>query len=119
MPDVALDPILTEVIGSLLLSVSEEMGVTLIKTAYSPNIKERADCSTCIFDRTGQVIAQAPRIPLHLGSMLGTVEEVIRHHPVGTIRPGDMFFANDPYTGGGTHLPDRSEERRVGKECRL
>ncbi|MBI3965140.1 MAG: hydantoinase B/oxoprolinase family protein [Chloroflexi bacterium] len=106
MSQPTLDPITTEVIGSLLMSVSEEMGATLIKTAYSPNIKERADCSTCVFDGRGQVIAQAQRIPIHLGSMLGTVEEIIRLHPVETIQPGDMFLANDPYTGGGTHLPD-------------
>jgi N-methylhydantoinase B len=102
----AIDPITAEVIGSYLATVSEEMGATLVKTAFSPNIKERGDCSTAIFDIKGQTVAQAPRIPIHLGSMLGLVQEVVRHYPLDTLRPGDMFIANDPYTGGGTHLPD-------------
>lgn len=101
-----LDPVTTEVIGSLVMAVAEEMGATLIKTAYSPNIKERADCSTAIFDAAGQVIAQAPRIPIHLGSMLGTVEEIVKRHPLDSLRPGDVIIANDPYNGGGSHLPD-------------
>jgi N-methylhydantoinase B len=101
-----LDPVTTEVIGSLVMAVAEEMGATLIKTGYSPNIKERADCSTAIFDASGQVIAQAPRIPIHLGSMLGTVAEIVKRHPLHTLRPGDVIVANDPYNGGGSHLPD-------------
>ena len=103
-----MDPITTEVIGNLLMAVAEEMGATLIKTAYSPNIKARNDCSTAVFDRRGQVIAQAHRIPIHLGSMLGLLEEVLRRFPLASMRPGDMFLANDPYTGGGQHLPDIS-----------
>lgn len=101
-----LDPITTQVISSLVLSVSEEVGATLMRTAYSSNIKDRADFSTAIFDSKGQVIAQAQRIPMHLGSMLGTVQELIRRHPIGSLKEGDMFIANDPYGGGGTHLPD-------------
>lgn len=101
-----IDPITAEVIGSFFLAVAEEMGATLVKTAYSPNIKERGDCSTAIFDAAGQTVAQAPRIPIHLGSMLGLVDEVRRRYPADQIRPGDMFLANDPYSGGGTHLPD-------------
>lgn len=101
-----LDPITVQVIGSLVLSISEEMGATLMKTAYSPNIKERADRSTAIFDPRGQVIAQAQLIPMHLGSMIGAVDELIKRHPAHTMKPGDMFMANDPYSGGGHHLPD-------------
>ena len=101
-----LDPITTQVIGNLILSIAEEMGATLMKTAYSPNIKERGDRSTAIFDASGQVIAQAQLIPTHLGSMLGAVHEVIKRHPVATLKAGDMFIANDPYNGGGHHLPD-------------
>jgi N-methylhydantoinase B len=101
-----IDPITAEVIGSFFMAVAEEMGATLVKTAYSPNIKERGDCSTAIFDAGGQTVAQAPRIPIHLGSMLGLVDEVRRRYPPEEIRAGDMFVANDPYTGGGTHLPD-------------
>jgi N-methylhydantoinase B len=99
-----VDPITAEVIGSALAAVAEEMGVTLVRTAFSPNIKERGDCSTAIFDAAGHTAAQAPRIPIHLGSMLGLVAEVLRRYP--SIGPGDVFMANDPYTGGGTHLPD-------------
>jgi N-methylhydantoinase B len=100
------DPITVEVIGSLVMAVAEEMGVALIKTAFSPNIKERGDCSTAIFDATGQVVAQAPRIPIHLGSMLGTIEEIVRRHPLESMAPGDVIIANDPYFGGGSQLPD-------------
>ena len=101
-----VDPITAEVISRHLLSLSEEMGATLIRTSFSPNIKERNDCSTAIFDARGRVIAQAHRVPIHLGSMIGAVEAIKRRFPEDTIRPGDMFLANDPYSGGGSHLPD-------------
>src|SRR5207249_4195622 len=78
----------------------------LIRASYSSNIKERRDCSTAIFDARGQVIAQAEHIPMHLGSLLGTVEGILRRYPLGDLAPGDMFIVNDPYAGGGTHLPD-------------
>src|SRR5690606_7111765 len=81
------------------------MGQTLIRSAFSPNIKERRDCSTALFDARGRVIAQAEHIPIHLGSLLGVVAAV-RERFGGDIRPGDVFMANDPYSGGGTHLPD-------------
>jgi N-methylhydantoinase B len=101
-----VDRITLEVIGSALLSIAEEMGTALIKASYSSNIKERWDCSTAIFDRDGQVIAQAEHIPMHLGSLLGIVGEINRRYPPDRLQPGDVFAANDPYTGGGTHLPD-------------
>jgi N-methylhydantoinase B len=100
------DPILTEVVARSLTLASEEMGATLIALAFSPNIKERWDCSSAIFDTTGNVIAQANRVPLHLGSMIGAVEALREKYPLERIQPGDMFLANDPYSGGGTHLPD-------------
>ncbi len=102
----AVDPITAEVISRHLLSISEEMGATLIRTSFSPNIKERNDCSTAIFDADGRVIAQAHRVPIHLGSMIGAIEAIKKRFPQDTIRPGDMFLANDPYSGGGSHLPD-------------
>lgn len=102
----AIDSITAEVISRHLLSISEEMAATLIRTSFSPNIKERADCSTAIFDRHGRVIAQAQRVPIHLGSMIGAVDAVKQRFPLEEIRPGDMFVANDPYSGGGSHLPD-------------
>jgi N-methylhydantoinase B len=101
-----VDPIRAEVVARFLLAIAEEMGATLMRTAFSPNIKERADCSTAIFDRAGQVIALAQRVPIHLGSMVGAVDEILKRYPESQIRPGDMFIANDPYNGGGTHLPD-------------
>ena len=101
-----MDRITLEVIGSTLLTVAEEMGSALIRASYSTNIKERRDCSTAIFDARGRVIAQAEHIPMHLGSLLGSVEEILRRYPVGDLAPGDMFIVNDPYAGGGTHLPD-------------
>jgi N-methylhydantoinase B len=101
-----IDPIKSEVIARFLLATAEEMGATLMRTAFSPNIKERADCSTAIFDAQGEVIALAQRVPIHLGSMVGAVAEILKRFPAKDIRPGDMFAANDPYNGGGTHLPD-------------
>ena len=101
-----MDRIVLDVVGAALLSVAEEMGTALIKASYSSNIKERWDCSTALFDAKGQVIAQAEHIPLHLGSLLGVVSEVLRRYPPERLAPGDVFVANDPYAGGGTHLPD-------------
>ncbi|GAA4186095.1 hydantoinase B/oxoprolinase family protein [Gryllotalpicola kribbensis] len=101
-----LDPITTEVIGSALFAITEEMSGALMRTAYSPNIRERGDCSTGLFDAEGRVLAQSQRLPLHMGSLLGSVQAVHRAHPADTLRPGDMFVANDPYHGGGSHLPD-------------
>ncbi len=102
----AVDPITAEVVSRHLLAVAEEMAVTLIRTAFSPNIKERADCSSAVFDKDGQVVAQAHRVPIHLGSMIGAIDELKQRFGSADIRPGDMFIANDPYSGGGSHLPD-------------
>ena len=106
-PDLShVDAITLEILSNRLLSVAEEMGAVLIRTAYSTNIKERRDCSTAVFDAQGQMVAQAEQIPMHLGSLLGSVEALLRKHPQSDLHPGDMFIANDPYSGGGTHLPD-------------
>ncbi len=104
--DRPVDRVTLEVIGAALLTIAEEMGVALIKSSYSTNIKERQDCSTAIFDATGEVIAQAEHIPMHLGSLLGVVREILARYPAAALAPGDVFVSNDPYTGGGTHLPD-------------
>lgn len=114
-----VDPVTVEIIGNLLLSVAEEMGATLVKTAVSTNIKERKDCSTAVFDARGKMVAQAEHIPMHLGSMLGIVEEILKKYPLADILPGDMFIANDPYAGGGTHLPDITTAAPVFAEGRL
>src|SRR5690625_2673357 len=102
----SVDPIMIEVLSNALLSIAEEMGVTLVQTSYSTNIKERKYSSTAIFNEKGETIAQAAAIPIHLGSMLGICKEILDKFPIDDIHPGDMFIANDPYNGGGTHLPD-------------
>jgi len=101
-----LDPITTEVIARHVLAAAEEMGAVLMRSAFSPNIKERNDCSTAVFDAAGEVVAQAEHIAIHLGSMIGAVDAIKARFDVRDIRPGDMFLANDPYNGGGSHLPD-------------
>ena len=106
-----VDPIKAEVVARHLIAISEEMGVTLLRTAFSPNIKERADCSTAIFDARGQVVALAQRVPIHLGSMVGVVEALHKRYDVDDIQPGDMFVANDPYHGGA---PGPSNSLRKG-----
>ncbi len=102
----ALDPITVEVIGSALLSITEEMGEALVRASYSTNIKERRDCSTALFDTRGNTLCQAEHIPMHLGSFIGILPHVLKRHPVEQMRPGDVFIGNDAYEGGGTHLPD-------------
>jgi len=87
---------------SLFASCAEEMGVTLMRTAHSPNIKERLDHSCAVFDGAGRLVAQAAHIPVHLGSLPGAVEAALR---IGPFRPGDVVLLNDPFAGG-THLPD-------------
>src|SRR5438128_217566 len=103
---VSLDPITVEVIGAALSSIVEEAGEALIRASYSTNIKERRDCSTALFDLQGRTLCQAEHIPMHLGSFIGIVAHVVKHHPIADMRPGDVFIGNDAYAGGGTHLPD-------------
>ncbi|MGW5937006.1 hydantoinase B/oxoprolinase family protein [Streptomyces celluloflavus] len=98
------DPVLLEVFNSLFMAVAEQMGVRLENTAHSVNIKERLDFSCALFDADGNLIANAPHIPVHLGSMGESIKEVLRRR-AGELRPGDVYAVNDPYHGG-THLPD-------------
>jgi N-methylhydantoinase B len=114
-----VDAVTIEIVGNLLLSIAEEMGVALIKSAYSSNIKERRDISTAVFDPEGNMIAQAEHVAMHLGSLLGIVKEVYKKHSVADIQPGDMFMGNDPYNGGGTHLPDITVVAPVFAERKL
>jgi N-methylhydantoinase B len=95
-----------EVLQNHLLAAAEEMGIVLIRAAYSPNIKERRDSSTAILDADGHVVAQAAHIPMHLSSMMALAEALFRVYPRETLRPGDMFIGNDPYTAAGSHLND-------------
>ncbi|MCY1207668.1 Hydantoinase B/oxoprolinase [compost metagenome] len=98
------DPVMLEVFNNLFMSIAEQMGLRLQQTAHSVNIKERLDFSCALFDRDGNLIANAPHIPVHLGSMGESVRAVIRTNG-DSLRPGDAFAINDPYKGG-THLPD-------------
>ncbi len=98
------DPILLEIFNNLFMSIAEQMGATLANTAYSVNIKERLDFSCAIFDKGGNLVANAPHMPVHLGSMSESIQTVIRERG-DTIKPGDVYALNAPYNGG-THLPD-------------
>jgi 5-oxoprolinase (ATP-hydrolysing) len=98
------DPVLLEVFSNLFMAVAEQMGERLRSTAHSVNIKERLDFSCAVFDSGGGLIANAPHIPVHLGSMGESIKTVIERNQ-GRMRPGDVFALNDPYHGG-THLPD-------------
>jgi 5-oxoprolinase (ATP-hydrolysing) len=98
------DPIMLEVFNNLFMSIAEQMGVALQNTAYSVNIKERLDFSCAVFDPTGTLVANAPHMPVHLGSMDRAVETIIRENK-GRIKPGDSYLINAPYNGG-THIPD-------------
>ncbi|MCB1505555.1 MAG: hydantoinase B/oxoprolinase family protein [Hyphomicrobiaceae bacterium] len=98
------DPILLEVFNNLYMSIAEQMGEALRNTAQSVNIKERLDFSCAVFDAEGRLVANAPHMPVHLGSMDSSVETILRER-AGTMRPGDVFMLNAPYNGG-THLPD-------------
>jgi 5-oxoprolinase (ATP-hydrolysing) len=98
------DPVLLEIFNNLFRAIAEQMGVTLQNTSSSVNIKERLDFSCAIFDRNGQLVANAPHIPVHLGSMSESVEALILAQ-IHTIKPGDVYVSNNPYNGG-THLPD-------------
>jgi len=104
-----VDPVMLEVFNNLFMAIAEQMGTALQNTAYSVNIKERLDFSCALFDRSGSLIANAPHIPVHLGSMGESVRTIIRAHAPGgagrRMRPGDVYALNAPYNGG-THLPD-------------
>ena len=99
----AVDPVRLELFNNLFMNIAEQMGLTLQNTAHSVNIKERLDFSCALFDGQGQLIANAPHMPVHLGSMGESIQTVIARNP--SLAPGDVFMLNDPYHGG-THLPD-------------
>jgi len=100
----SVDPVMLEVFNNLFMNVAEQMGTVLEKTAYSVNIKERLDFSCAVFDLNGDLIANAPHMPVHLGSMSESIKSVMRKHGE-TMKAGDVFVLNAPYNGG-THLPD-------------
>ena len=99
-----VDPVMLEIFNNLFMSIAEQMGSTLANTAYSVNIKERLDFSCALFTPEGNLVANAPHMPVHLGSMSESIRAVIRAR-AGTMNPGDVYMLNAPYNGG-THLPD-------------
>ena len=100
-----VDPVTLEVVRNAAAAVCEEMNATLVRTSYSPNIKERKDCSCALFDADGTLVAQAENLPVHLGAMPFSVAAALESFPPETLSPGDAVLLNDPYEGGA-HLPD-------------
>jgi 5-oxoprolinase (ATP-hydrolysing) len=100
----SVDPVMLEIFNNLYMSIAEQMGLRLANTAYSVNIKERLDFSCAVFDQHGHLIANAPHMPVHLGSMGESIRTIIRENS-GRMKPGDVYVLNAPYNGG-THLPD-------------
>lgn len=98
------DPVMLEIFNNMFMSVAEQMGLTLEKTSHSVNMKERLDFSCALFDAHGQLVANAPHVPVHLGSMGASIEHLLATHG-DRLRPGDVYVSNAPYAGG-THLPD-------------
>jgi 5-oxoprolinase (ATP-hydrolysing) len=111
-----VDPVMLEVFNNLFMNIAEQMGLQLQNTAYSVNIKERLDFSCALFDASGNLIANAPHMPVHLGSMSESIKTVVVRN-AGAMRPGDVYALNDPYHGG-THLPDVTVVTPVWNEAR-
>jgi N-methylhydantoinase B len=101
----AVDPVTLEVIRNACIAVAEEMNANLVRTGYSPNIKERRDCSCALFDAAGEMISQAENMPVHLGAMPFSVAAAVDRFPPAALEPGDSVLLNDPFRGGA-HLPD-------------
>ncbi|OWT68845.1 MULTISPECIES: hydantoinase B/oxoprolinase family protein [unclassified Achromobacter] len=105
-PEAVRDPIEMEVFNNRLLSITEDMNNTLVRSSFSTNIKERKDCSVALFDARGRLVVQGTQIPLHLGSLNGAVTSVLARYGADGIHEGDVFICNDPYLAAGSHLPD-------------
>ena len=101
-----IDPVTVEIVGNLMLSIAEETCLSIIKSAYSTNIKERRDVSSAVVSPEGELVAQADYLPIHLNAFLTFIPYIFDHFDRASIVPGDMFIGNDPYHGGGNHLPD-------------
>ena len=114
------DPVTIEILSNGLQSIVDEAFIALMKSAYSTNIKERHDHSCAIVDRNGRLVAQAANsIPVHIASVLGQMQAIFKKFPLEEINEGDIFAANDPHEGGGTHLPDVSLAMPVFSKSRL
>ena len=99
------DPITLEIIRHAIQSIAEEMNAVLISTAFSPNLRDRHDCSTAVYTTKGALVAQTEQVPLHLGTMSSMVEKTLELFPINRLLPGDAIISNDPYING-SHLPD-------------
>lgn len=102
---ITLNPVDLEIARNRLESIAEEIGTTLIRTSYSPNIKDRRDCSAGVYQPNGELISQAEHIPLHLGLMPTLIQRALREYGADRLKPGDILITNNPYLGG-SHLPD-------------
>jgi N-methylhydantoinase B len=102
------DPIAMEVFSNRMMAITEEMAISMMRSSFSPAIKERRDFSVGLFDASGRLLVQGTHIPLHLGSLMGAMQALLRRYTVNDIADGDAFICNDPYLAGGTHLPDIS-----------
>jgi N-methylhydantoinase B len=102
------DAIAMEIFSNRMLSITENMAIHMMRSSYSAQIKERRDFSVGIFDARGRLIAQGTHIPIHLGSLLGSVEALLERYRIDEMLEGDAFICNDPYLAGGTHIPDVS-----------
>ena len=100
-----VDPITTEVIRNKLEGIANEMELTLLKSSFSPIVKEGLDTSASLFTATGETLAQACAIPVHLATLIPALQTMLAKYPLDTMREGDAYILNDPYCGG-THLPD-------------
>ncbi|WP_037086828.1 hydantoinase B/oxoprolinase family protein [Neorhizobium vignae] len=107
-PTREFDAIEMEVYSNRFMSITDEMGLSLVRSSFSTNIKERKDCSVGLFDGKGRLVVQASHIPVHLGSLQGGVAAVLENYRLEDIKPGDAFICNDPYLAGGSHTPDIS-----------
>ncbi|HKA41897.1 MAG TPA: hydantoinase B/oxoprolinase family protein [Burkholderiales bacterium] len=119
LEQMTIDPITADVIRHRFDAATDEMLVTLVKTAFSPNVKERRDCSAACFDVNGDLISLSASAPMHLSSLMGMVQNIVKRFPLESIRQGDMYLTNDPYVGGGSHLPDLTLTSPVFFEGRL
>jgi len=113
------DPVSMEVFSNRLLTITEEMGITLVRGSFSPNIKERQDCSVALFDYRGRLVCQASHIPMHLGALEGGVNTILDQYQREDINDGDVFMCNDAYLAGGTHSPDITVVTPIFCEGRL
>jgi len=115
----AFDPIAMEVFSNRMVSITEEMAITMVRSSFSAQIKERRDFSVGLFDAGGRLLAQGTHMPIHLGSLMGAMQAVVARYTTDEIKEGDAFICNDPYLAGGTHLPDISIVTPVFREGRL